>query len=501
MGYSCLRPTTPTLRKRHKEWLSTRSLSIKSEAGDDGASPPSLCTGPARLACTLTRPRPNVFADIEPGKYSKLNAGRPVCMCFSWLAVYIVLALLMALGLKDFSIMMNFVFSDEKATTNLQFQGFAEASKPENRYESRSFAADNTTYMESAYTYDAFDGGNLFDSADKVSAMARAEEFVLAVRDWTTHCTKVISFTDGSAQCESPKTLLNYLYVSDEAHEAGCVAGFCETDNLTLCRPAGAKVSGTTRYGISPCRSRTYDWRNGSLTPIDQWAKRFLDCCATAPDIAEELLPTTAFEECRNGTWGGTRYARAKYTAASSWLSDTDFEDAHSTFDGLRYVFKDLTTLVPVSVIFIFLFIWLMVGSLFLACAGMLQIFLAFLGGMALWVGVFQQQYIDMFQISAIFLILCIGADDIFVWSDTWKESAAQPLLRGDLVKRHAWTFHRAASGMLNTTATTVICLLLNMASSIPFFWCFGIFNALAITLFPALTCVHATYFALPSLV
>ena len=135
----------------------------------------------------------------------------------------------------------------------------------------------------------------------------------------------------------------------------------------------------------------------------------------------------------------------------------------------------------PVSVIFIFLFIWLMVGSLFLACAGMLQIFLAFLGGMALWVGVFQQQYIDMFQISAIFLILCIGADDIFVWSDTWKESAAQPLLRGDLIKRHAWTFHRAASGMLNTTATTVICLLLNMASSIPFFWCFGIFNALVI--------------------
>lgn len=176
---------------------------------------------PASPALRLTRPRPNVFADIEPGKYSKLNAGRPVCMCFSWLAVYIVLALLMALGLKDFSIMMNFVFSDEKATTNLQFQGFAEASKPENRYESRSFAADNTTYMESAYTYDAFDGGNLFDSADKVSAMARAEEFVLAVRDWTTHCTKVISFTDGSAQCESPKTLLNYLYVSDEAHEVG----------------------------------------------------------------------------------------------------------------------------------------------------------------------------------------------------------------------------------------------------------------------------------------
>ena len=132
---------------------------------------------PASPALRLTRPRPNVFADIEPGKYSKLNAGRPVCMCFSWLAVYIVLALLMALGLKDFSIMMNFVFSDEKATTNLQFQGFAEASKPENRYESRSFAADNTTYMESAYTYDAFDGGNLFDSADKVSAMARAEEF------------------------------------------------------------------------------------------------------------------------------------------------------------------------------------------------------------------------------------------------------------------------------------------------------------------------------------
>ena len=36
---------------------------------------------------------------------------------------------------------------------------------------------------------------------------------------------------------------------------------------------------------------------------------------------------------------------------------------------------------------------------------------------------VYSQRTVSTFELLGIFLILCIGADDIFVFTDTWKVS------------------------------------------------------------------------------
>jgi hypothetical protein len=78
-----------------------------------------------------------------------------------------------------------------------------------------------------------------------------------------------------------------------------------------------------------------------------------------------------------------------------------------------------------------------------------------------------------------IFLILCIGADDIFVFVDTWKASATKPRhISGSLESRLQWTCALAASAMFTTTATTVLALLMTATSTIPFIATFGIFGA-----------------------
>ena len=70
------------------------------------------------------------------------------------------------------------------------------------------------------------------------------------------------------------------------------------------------------------------------------------------------------------------------------------------------------------------------------------------------------------------------GADDIFVFTDTWKESAYMPhAISGSLTTRFAWTYRKAASAMLTTTATTCITLMLNALSPFPLLKSFGVFN------------------------
>ena len=52
------------------------------------------------------------------------------------------------------------------------------------------------------------------------------------------------------------------------------------------------------------------------------------------------------------------------------------------------------------------------------------------------------------------------------------------PSISGSIATRFTWTYNRAASAMLTTTATTALCLLLNATAPFPSFKTFGIFNA-----------------------
>jgi len=58
-------------------------------------------------------------------------------------------------------------------------------------------------------------------------------------------------------------------------------------------------------------------------------------------------------------------------------------------------------------------------------------------------------------QNLVIFVVLGIAADDVFVFTDAWKQSAKEKALKDSINKRMAYTWRRAAKAMLVTSSTT----------------------------------------------
>ena len=103
----------------------------------------------------------------------------------------------------------------------------------------------------------------------------------------------------------------------------------------------------------------------------------------------------------------------------------------------------------------------------------------------------------------SIFIILGIGADDIFVFNDAWHQAPVlHPSLENDMVRRMAWTYRRAASAMLVTTSTTCAAFLATALSRIMPISAFGFWAAiliatnyvLVITYFPAIKVIRHEY-------
>eukprot|EP01062_Namystynia_karyoxenos_P059613 TRINITY_DN51049_c0_g1_i1.p1 TRINITY_DN51049_c0_g1~~TRINITY_DN51049_c0_g1_i1.p1 ORF type:complete len:1177 (+),score=340.80 TRINITY_DN51049_c0_g1_i1:105-3533(+) len=133
------------------------------------------------------------------------------------------------------------------------------------------------------------------------------------------------------------------------------------------------------------------------------------------------------------------------------------------------------------SMVFVLIYIAFMTGSWWLAVMGMGGILMSFPPAYFLYYGVFQQRYFGVFNVLTVFIILGIGADDIFVILDTWDRSASE-LGEGATVRdRLVWTWKHAAKAMLLTSLTTMISFLATASSSFPAIRTFGIFAAMLV--------------------
>merc|ERR1719401_699540 len=153
----------------------------------------------------------------------------------------------------------------------------------------------------------------------------------------------------------------------------------------------------------------------------------------------------------------------------------------------------------------VFLWIWCGTGSAFLAACGMTEIILSIPMAAFIW-GVFQMKFVSFFMLSVVFLILGIGADDIFVFWDAYQQSeAAFDDTEDDVeTKRFAWALRRARCAMLVTSLSTFCGFLACGVSPIPSMSAFGIFGAfvvifdffMVITFFASAIVVYERYFS-----
>ena len=116
--------------------------------------------------------------------------------------------------------------------------------------------------------------------------------------------------------------------------------------------------------------------------------------------------------------------------------------------------------------------------SLFLTLLGQAGIWISFPVTWFIYRVFFGIKYFGMLNFMSMFVIMGIGADDIFVFVDAWRQSRLVPdaKVSGSELGRLDWTYRRAANAMLVTSITDSAAFYCNMLSSITVVKIFGVF-------------------------
>jgi len=155
------------------------------------------------------------------------------------------------------------------------------------------------------------------------------------------------------------------------------------------------------------------------------------------------------------------------------------------------------------TVIFIFFYMVYTTNSYFLATNGMFMICFNYAPTIFLYRFVANFAYFGILQQVALFIILSIGADDIFVIIDTWSQTNALHWKDQNLERRMTHTLDHSSKVMLTTSLSTTFSFLANATSSLPAIYTFGVFcafliivNYIAVCLFyPTVLAVYELYF------
>lgn len=131
------------------------------------------------------------------------------------------------------------------------------------------------------------------------------------------------------------------------------------------------------------------------------------------------------------------------------------------------------------SVVFIFIFMILQTQSLWITGWGVFSIFSSFFGANIVYRILLDFRYVGIFHVLSVFIILGIGADDVFVFYDTWRASKEKGF--PNLLQRFSYTYKHAAGAMFITSFTTFVAFLTNVFSPLLAVSSFGVFSALIV--------------------
>ena len=147
----------------------------------------------------------------------------------------------------------------------------------------------------------------------------------------------------------------------------------------------------------------------------------------------------------------------------------------------IELLVKDgLMALAPI--ILVFLIVWFQTRSIFIALVTVVECILSFTGAISILI-VLGIRWMAFEHFLGIYIVLAIGADDVFVFMDTYKQSFyAGPHVNASLTKRMSWVYRRAGLAMLITSLTTASAFVAtSLSSPIPTLQAFGIFAAAVI--------------------
>ena len=144
----------------------------------------------------------------------------------------------------------------------------------------------------------------------------------------------------------------------------------------------------------------------------------------------------------------------------------------------------------------LFVAVWMRVhtGSSMLTTTGMFMILMSVPVGMMVYKLIFQIHFFSSLHVLVVFIVLGVGADDVFVFVDAWKHSLTEsdkvPALEGtelDSEERLYWRMHRTYThtmkAVFNTSFSTAFAFLATALSPLMPIATFGVFAATCIVI------------------
>ena len=130
------------------------------------------------------------------------------------------------------------------------------------------------------------------------------------------------------------------------------------------------------------------------------------------------------------------------------------------------------------SVIMVLIILIVHTRSVFLGIMGLIQVLLSFPVCFFLYRIVFGIKLFGALQIISMFIILGIGADDVFILSDALHQSKIIENCGDDKLKRLSFAVRRAVETMLTTSLTSALAFGSTMVSLVPAIKYFGVFTS-----------------------
>ena len=149
-------------------------------------------------------------------------------------------------------------------------------------------------------------------------------------------------------------------------------------------------------------------------------------------------------------------------------------------------------------------YMWFQTGSLWISMFGMIEITISLPMSYFFYTYMFGIEYFDTLCALSLYIVMAIGADDVFIWFDAYKQSAYEPPeISGSMETRFIWAWHKAASAMLVTSLTTCAVFCATATSPLLNIMSFGFFTSMVIfldyiyviTWLPAATILYNRWF------
>eukprot|EP00581_Thalassiosira_minuscula_P028224 CAMPEP_0183756486 /NCGR_PEP_ID=MMETSP0739-20130205/5061_1 /TAXON_ID=385413 /ORGANISM="Thalassiosira miniscula, Strain CCMP1093" /LENGTH=1155 /DNA_ID=CAMNT_0025993693 /DNA_START=45 /DNA_END=3512 /DNA_ORIENTATION=+ len=182
-------------------------------------------------------------------------------------------------------------------------------------------------------------------------------------------------------------------------------------------------------------------------------------------------------------------FIKANYLEQMNKQSEKDKDEEINSYYFMTAIIGDViieivtkdATLAIFSFVFVFIWLRLNTNSWMLAFVGFFEIFFSIPIAWFIFTVIFQIKYFATLNTLAIFIVAAIGADDIFIFMDAYKQSQYHPEILVDLETRMSWVYRRSGTAMAITSATTCAAFLCTLITPLASLQSFGIFAAVTI--------------------